>query len=130
MIGLDTNVMIRYLTQDEPGQAKKAGLLIENELNVKEPGFITLIVLVELVWVLESCYDQGKEEILNVLQGLLTTRQLVVEKADMAYLAMKRYASATADFSDALITVISEQEGCNKVVTFDKNAKSVGMELL
>jgi len=130
MIGLDTNVIIRYLTQDDPRQAKKASSLIENKLNVKEPGFITLIVLVELVWVLESCYSQGKEEILNVLQGLLTTRQLVVEKADIAYLAMKHYTSATADFSDALIMVISEREGCSKVMTFDKNARSVGMELL
>ena len=130
MTGLDTNVIIRYLTQDDAGQAKKASLLIENKLNVKEPGFITLIVLVELVWVLESCYSQGKEEILNVLQGLLTTRQLVVEKTDMAYLAMKRYTSASADFSDALIMVISEHEGCKRVMTFDKNARSVGMDLL
>jgi predicted nucleic-acid-binding protein len=130
VIGLDTNVLVRYITQDDPSQAKKATALIENELSVGEPGFVTLITLVELIWVLDSCYAQNKETLLLVLERLLTTRQLVVEKADCAQLAMKRYAAAAADFSDTLIAVLSEQVGCKKVVTFDKKALTTGMTLL
>ncbi|MBN4055178.1 type II toxin-antitoxin system VapC family toxin [bacterium AH-315-K03] len=130
MIGLDTNVIIRYLTQDDPKQAKKATKLIETQLSSSEPGFITLITLVEITWVLESCFDQSKEDVLNVLQGLLTTKQLIIESASLAYLATKRCTKASTDFSDALITVICEQEGCSSIVTFDKKARSVGMELL
>lgn len=130
MIGLDTNVLVRYLTQDDKKQSGKANALIENELTAQIPGYVTLVTLVEVVWVLESCYDQSKESILDVLHALLTTRQLVVEKADNVYMAMKRFSSGNADFSDVLITILSEQEGCSRVVTFDKRAVNVGMELL
>jgi len=130
LIGLDTNVLVRYLTQDDKKQSAKVNALIENELTAQNPGFITAITLVEVVWVLESCYDQSKEGVLNVLHALLTTKQLVVEKADKVYMAMRRFANGNADFSDALITIFSEQEGCSRVVTFDKRAVNVGMELL
>ncbi|MCP5170324.1 MAG: type II toxin-antitoxin system VapC family toxin [Hahellaceae bacterium] len=131
MIGLDTNIIIRYITQDEEKQALKATQVIESQLSAKAPGFITLITLVEITWVLESCYEQSQQNILNVLHGLLTTKQLVVEKADAAYLALKRcLSSPKADFSDALIAVLSEQAGCTRVLTFDKQARQVGMELL
>ena len=130
MIGLDTNVLVRYLTQDDKKQSAKANALIENELTAQSPGYITAITLIEVVWVLESCYEQSKEGILDVLHALLTTRQLLVEKADKVYMAMRRFANGNADFSDALITILSEQEGCSRVVTFDKRAVNVGMELL
>ena len=130
MIGLDTNVLIRYLTQDDKKQATRANKLIDNELNSSNPGFITLISLVEIVWVLESCYSQTKKEVIEVLHSLLSTKQLVIEGADMAYLALKRYAVGNADYSDALITVISENQGCSSVVTFDKKGNSIGMKVL
>jgi len=130
LIGLDTNVLVRYLTQDDKKQSAKANALIENELTAQIPGYVALVTLVEVVWVLESCYDQPKESLLDVLHALLTTRQLVVEKADNVYMAMKRFSKGNADFSDALITILSEQEGCSRVVTFDKRAVNVGMELL
>ncbi|MCK4710696.1 MAG: type II toxin-antitoxin system VapC family toxin [Gammaproteobacteria bacterium] len=130
MIGLDTNVLIRYLTQDDKKQATRANKLIDNELNSSNPGFITLISLVEIVWVLESCYSQTRKEVIEVLHSLLTTKQLVIEGADMAYLALKRYAVGNADYSDALITVISENQGCSSVVTFDKKGNSIGMKVL
>ncbi len=130
MIGLDTNVIIRYLTQDDKKQAAKANKLIDNQLSASEPGFITLISLVEIVWVLESCYAQPKDKVIEVLHSLLTTRQLFIENADMAYLAMKRYTTGKADFSDALIAVISEKGGCTMIVSFDKKGESIGMTML
>jgi len=130
MIGLDTNVLIRYLTQDDAKQSKKANKLIEEKLTDSKPGFVTLITLVEIAWVLESCYDQQKDQIIFIIHSLLTTKQLVIESADKVYLATKRYSTGGADFSDALIAVISENSGCDIVMTFDKKAKSVGMELI
>jgi predicted nucleic-acid-binding protein len=97
MIGLDTNVLVRYLTQDDQKQANKANKLIEQPLTDQKPGYITLITLVELVWVLESCYEQSKSEILNVLHAVITTKQLLIEQADIVYLALNCFAKGRAD---------------------------------
>lgn len=128
MIGLDTNVVIRYLTQDDPKQSATANRIIERELTEKNQGYITLISLIEITWVLESCYDQTKEELINVLDLLLTIKQISIEKTDLVYLALKRFRTGTADFSDALITLVCEDAGCKRVVSFDKKAVTVGME--
>jgi len=112
-------------------QAEQANALIEQKLSAKYPGFITLISMVEISWVLESCYDQAKKDILTILHDLLTTKQLLVESADSAYLAIKRCReNAGTDFSDSLIAVLSESKGCDVVYTFDQKAQKVGMTLL
>jgi len=131
VIGLDTNVVIRYITQDDLVQAEQANELIEQKLSAKHPGFITLLSMVEISWVLESCYDQAKKDILTILHDLLTTKQLLVESADSAYLAIKRCReNSGTDFSDSLIAVLSESKGCDVVYTFDKKAQEGGMTLL
>ena len=130
MIGLDTNVLVRYLTQDDKAQASRSNKLIESKLSVQTPGYVTLVTLVEVVWVLESCYEQTKSDVLNVIQSLLTTKQLIVESSDVVYLAKKRYEDGNADFSDALIAAVCKSNGCSRVVTFDKKAVNVGMELM
>ena len=127
MIGLDTNVVIRYLTQDDPEQSVRANEWIEQRLTSREPGFISVIVLVEVVWVLETCYDQSKEAVAEVVNNLLITKQLVVDEADLVYLALKRFTPNSGDFADALIAVIGENRGCNAVLSFDKKARSIGM---
>lgn len=128
MIGLDTNVVIRYLTQDDPKQSAIANRIIEQELTEKNQGYITLISLIEITWVLESCYQQTKEDIINLLDLLLTIKQISIEKTDLVYLALKRFRTGAADFSDALITLVCEDAGCKRVVSFDKKAVTVGME--
>ncbi|HSC68772.1 MAG TPA: type II toxin-antitoxin system VapC family toxin [Cellvibrio sp.] len=128
MIGLDTNVVIRYLTQDDVKQSAIANRIIEQELNEKNQGYITLISLIEITWVLESCYAQTKDDVINVLDSLLTIKQITIEKTDLVYLALKRFRSGNADFSDALITLVCEHAGCKRVVSFDKKAVTVGME--
>lgn len=130
MIGLDTNVVIRFLTQDDPIQSPIANDLIENTLSQSNLGFITLVSLIEIVWVLESCYDQNKATLCQIIEQLLSIKQIKVERADLAHQALKSYKKASADFSDAVIAITSEHEGCNKTFTFDKKAKSIGMELL
>ena len=128
MIGLDTNVVIRYLTQDDPKQSAIANRIIEQELTEKNQGYITLISLIEIACVLESCYEQTKDDLINVLDSLLTIKQISIEKTDLVYLALKRFRTGTADFSDALITLVCEDAGCKRVVSFDKKAVTVGME--
>lgn len=130
MIGLDTNVVVRYLTQDDPKQSETATRLIETKLNAANPGFITTVTLVEVSWVLESCYNLARAEVVQVLQGILATKQFLVERADLAYLALKHCTSAGTDFSDTLIATVCSEHGCTKTLTFDKKARGSGMELL
>lgn len=94
----------------------------------KKTGYVTLISLIEITWVLESCYEQTKEDLINMLDLLLTIKQISIEKTDLVYLALKRFRTGTADFSDALITLVCEDAGCKRVVSFDKKAVTVGME--
>lgn len=131
MIGLDTNVVIRYLTQDDVKQSAAATRFMEKTLSSQEPGFISLIVLVEIVWVLNSSYSIGRAQIVAIVESLLTTDQLRVEAAELVWRAMRRYGESKADFSDALIAECSLATGCRKTVTFDRAAASLaGMELL
>ncbi|MEZ5540219.1 MAG: type II toxin-antitoxin system VapC family toxin [Pseudomonadales bacterium] len=130
MIGLDTNILVRYLTQDDATQAKKANTLIES-LSSDSPGFIALVSVVELVWVLEGCYDSDKKDIVTVLDTLLRTRGLVIEQADSVWQALRRFADTNSDFADCLIERCHHAAGCSHTATFDrKAAKSAGMQLL
>lgn len=93
MIGLDTNVLVRYLTEDDPEQSPRAVALVERALEEGERLFVPQVVLCELVWVLDSVYHYSLEEISLVLRDLLRTRQLVIEDLDTAWKAVDRYAA-------------------------------------
>ncbi|NWB32024.1 PIN domain-containing protein [Pseudomonas gingeri] len=130
MIGLDTNVLVRYVAQDDPIQSAKASALIES-LSVASPGFITLVSVVELVWLLQSCYQSEKSEIIVVLETLLRTRELKVERAEIVWQALRSYTEVKADFADCLIERSAHAAGCEYVATFDsKAAKTAGMRRL
>ena len=122
MIGLDTNVIVRYLAQDDPRQSAAATRLMEKTLSAEEPGFVTLVTLCEVTWVLAECYAADRERIRSVLQGLLESRQIVVESAEIAWRALRAWRGSAADFSDALIGEIALAAGAGKVLTFDKAA--------
>lgn len=127
MIGIDTNVLVRYITQDDKKQAEMVNDLFEKKLSSDQPGFISFVVLVEMVWVLEGCYKQPKNEIIRVISKLLSVKQLMIENKNTADKALKLYRSCSADFSDAVIYVLSCEKGCSSVVTFDKKAMHLGM---
>lgn len=129
VIGLDTNIIIRYLTQDDKKQAEVATRIVENELNSENQGFISLVVLVEIVWVLMRCYDQTKTELYSVINQLLATKQFQVEQLDNAFKALRKWQQTNGDFSDALIAVLAQDKGCAYTLTFDKKAVSLGMKL-
>ena len=130
MIGIDTNVLVRYLVQDDKVQSLQASTLIEEIISVDEPGFITLITLAEVVWVLKACYGVSKTDLCSMIKMLLETKQLRIEQAESCYRALRIFESSNGDFSDALIVTISKDAGCAETVTFDKKAQSVGMRLL
>lgn len=130
MIGLDTNVLVRYIAQDDLKHSPRATALIDS-LSSENPGFITMVSLVELVWVMQSCYDATKQEIIGILEKLLRTQELIVENAETAIKALNLFAGSKADFSDYLIERSANKAGCKYTVTFDGNAvKTAGMRLV
>ncbi|MFP5462378.1 MAG: PIN domain-containing protein [Gammaproteobacteria bacterium] len=130
MIGLDTNVLVRYVMQDDPKQARKATELIEG-LSSEVPGFVPLVALVELVWVLSSSYRLSRGQVAETLDLLLRSREIVVDRADLVLQAQRRFASGGADFSDCLIERIAHDQGCASTMTFDVGAaRTAGMTLI
>ncbi|MCE2723568.1 MAG: PIN domain-containing protein [Burkholderiales bacterium] len=129
MTGIHTNVLVRYLTQDDPVQSPIATRFIEKNCTAESPGFIPVLVLVELVWVLQSHYGASRDEIIKVVTTLLQTRQLAVDAADLVWQAVRLYQSSDAGFADCLIERQCHAVGIG-VVTFDKSAAKAGMALL
>lgn len=125
MIGLDTNVLVRYLVQDDLSQARKATQVITKQCTSEDPGFINRIVLCELVWVLESAYGYSKDTILGVLEKLLRTSQLKIEDIQSSWTAFRMYQRGKADFADCLMGATNRLSGCDTTVTFDHAASKL-----
>jgi predicted nucleic-acid-binding protein len=113
------------------GQSGRASRLIEKTLSSEEPGFISLVVLAEVVWVLVSLYSVDRAGVTEVVGGLLTTEQLRVASAELVWRAKRRYEESKADFSDTLIAEYAAAAGRKRAVTFDRTAAATsGSELL
>lgn len=128
MIGLDTNVVVRFLTHDDPKQTV-AAVREMNSLSVDSPGFVSLIVIAEIVWVLTISYGFTKKEIELVLDTLLRSKELVIERAEIVAQALRKFGAGTADFADCLIERSGHAAECEHTVTFDKRA-GAGMRLI
>ena len=130
MIGLDTNILVRYLTQDDPHQAALATQILEEELTDDDQGFIGLVVLVETVWVLRRLYKASPEEIRETINDLLGSRNIVVENRHVVAQAVAMSEKNAGDFADAIIAASALNEGCRKIVSFDRGAVRAGMTLV
>lgn len=130
MIGIDTNVLVRYIAQDDPAQSRRATALIERECSESDPGFVALVVLAELVWVAETCYSASREEQRRIVRRILETRQLMVQDAETVWQALRAFERGKADFADCLVECTAAAAGCIRTVTFDKGAATIGMTLL
>ncbi|MGA7981625.1 MAG: type II toxin-antitoxin system VapC family toxin [Chromatiaceae bacterium] len=119
MIGLDTNILVRYITQDEPEQAAQATRLIEASCTSTTPGRVAHIVLCELVWVLSRAYGYSKPEVVSVLDQILITAELAVENEGVAFQALDAYREGPADFSDYLLALSNRAAGCEITYSFD-----------
>jgi predicted nucleic-acid-binding protein len=122
MTGLDTNVLVRYLTQDDAKQAAQATALIENTLTVAKPGFISLVVLTELYWVLGNVYSVTGPEWLDTVDDLLASQRMHLEQREVVQGAVQVCRSSKAGFVDALIAQVAKAAGCEQTVSFDKVA--------
>lgn len=130
MIGIDTNVLVRYMVQDDAKQAAKATKLIES-LTVEQRGFVSLISMVELVWVFTASYGATREQVAAAIQTLLETKEIFVESSESVWKALHTFNAGKADFADCLIVQSCATNECEYVVTFDtKAAKFAGMKLL
>lgn len=125
MIGIDTNVLVRYIVQDDPKQSQKANHFIESARAAERPIFINGIVLCELVWVLETAYNYPKQAIVNVLEKILRTRQFSIHQPEIIWQALSSYHHAGADFADHYIARLNAYLECEHTVTFDKKAAKI-----
>ena len=130
MIGLDTNVLVRYIMRDNARQAVAATRLIES-LSIESPGFVPLVSVVELAWVLGVAYELDRGQLVQALESLLRAKEIVVERAEIVWKALRVYQGANADFADCLIERSAAAAGCLKTMTFDRGAaKTCGMTLM
>lgn len=130
MIGLDTNVLVRYIMQDDPKQSPKATKIVESLEGVGS-GYVTLVSIIELVWVLSASFELTRFQVAQALDGIIRTKQFKIESADQVIRALRIFKVGKSDFADCLIERSADSAGCEKTVTFDVNAsKHAGMTLL
>ncbi|OQW87722.1 MAG: hypothetical protein BWK72_12545 [Rhodoferax ferrireducens] len=134
MTGLDTNVLVRYLAQDDARQSALATRWIDESLSAARPGFVSLVVLVEVCWVLQRLYAATQDELLQTVEDLLDSAQFMVEQRAVVQAATQRMRSLTGvkvGFADLLIVEVGKSHNCSQIMTFDKAAaRSAGMTLL
>jgi len=124
MIGLDTNILVRYLTQDDPNQSRKATNEIAKGLSAGDMFFIADIVMCELVWVLETAYGYARQEIVQVLERILRTKQFQFENKDLLWQSLADYRNKKGNFEDHLIGRAGHKAGCRETLTFDAGLKN------
>jgi predicted nucleic-acid-binding protein len=118
--GLDTDVLVRYVTADDPEQAEVARAKIEGAESRGERLFVSGIVLCELVWALRGgAYGYEKSEVVEALEGLLHTSIFEVQQRNLVRKALSRYRDGRADFADWLLGLIHQDAGCSETWTFD-----------
>lgn len=130
MIGLDTNILVRCLAQDDPVQSPKASEIIERRLTEHNPGFVSIVAMVETVWVLDRAYGLSSQEIAAAIERMLQTDVLLVENEQDVFTAMVALKSGKGSFADALIGALGARSGCTRTLTFDRKAARLpGFEL-
>jgi predicted nucleic-acid-binding protein len=122
MIGLDTNILVRYLTQDDPVQSPQARKIMEQQLTEENPGFISIVATVELVWVLENAYKVSAREIAAAVERVLQTDVLVVQNEQEVFTAVAKLKEGRGSFADALIAALGSWANCSRTLTFDRKA--------
>lgn len=120
MIGLDTNVLVRYLVEDDEEQSRRASELIEGAVERGEELFLSDVVMCETVWVLSSAYGFSRAEICDVLGDLLRARPVVFASTDRLAHSLESYRKGKGDFADYLIRELAKAAGAESVATFDR----------
>jgi predicted nucleic-acid-binding protein len=122
MIGLDTNVVLRYLLQDDPDQSRHANRIFEREISASVQGFSNLGVVLETVWILRSVAKQTPAQIAAYVNIVLSTVSLQIQNAQQVFEAVLALKGGTGEFEDALIGALNSRSGCTRTLTFDREA--------
>jgi predicted nucleic-acid-binding protein len=122
MIGLDTNILVRYLAQDDAAQSARATEILEQRLTEEQPGYISLVTMAETVWVLDRAYGLSAAQIAGVVERMLQADALVIQNEQEVFTAMIALKTGTASFADALIGAVDRWAGCSTTLTFDRRA--------
>ncbi|MFA6713755.1 MAG: type II toxin-antitoxin system VapC family toxin [Victivallaceae bacterium] len=126
MIGIDTNILVRYLVQDDERQASVANKILDRVSDIN-PAFINNIVMCETVWVLSKAYKFKKTLIIKTIEQILSTSGIEFENAGGIRKALRHYDSGNADFSDYLIAEINKENGAKTTYTFDRKASGCSL---
>jgi len=119
MIALDTNILVRFLVEDDAEQTRLATRVLEHALESGEPCYVSDVVMCEIVWVLDARYKIRRTEIHHALERLLQSQQLVFTSSSVLARALHAFAKGRGDFADYLIREHARAAGCEIVVTFD-----------
>ena len=123
MLGIDTNILVRFIVGDDPRQLALAADILEKRCTAEAPGFITVIVMVELFWTMRLTYGYGRRDIARTIYGLLRAKELTFEHPDAVRSAYQAFAADNnSDFADALLGAVAQAGGCSTTLTFDKAA--------
>jgi predicted nucleic-acid-binding protein len=122
MIGLDSNILVRYLTQDDPRQSARAAEILERRLTESDPGFVSVVAMAEIVWVLDRAYEFTPREIAGAIERILQADVLVVEYEQEVFTAMIAFKRGLGSFADALIAELGKRAGCGHTLTFYRKA--------
>lgn len=120
MIALDTNVLVRFLVEDDPEQSRRARAMLQRAIAADSPCFVSEVVVCEVVWVLGTSYQVGRDEIARVLRQLLRARHLTFPEGERLSRALSAFDSGRGDFADYLIREAAREAGCEAVATFDR----------
>lgn len=126
MLGIDTNVLVRFLVRDDEAQFEKTRRVIRREVGAAEDVFVSLMVLMEAEWVLRSCYSLQKPEIMEAISGLLDATEVQLEDEPAVEETLFTWKDSAADFADCLIGAHNRRLGCRATATFDEKAAKLG----
>jgi len=119
---LDTNVLIRYVTQDDAAQYRLACDMVAGAITSGQPAVVTLLVILESEWVLRSAYQYDKAQIIAIFSDLLVSKNLFIEDETVLVQALRLWETRAVNFANCLILAKSLAMGCSEMFTFDKRA--------
>jgi predicted nucleic-acid-binding protein len=122
MTGLDTNILVRYLTQDDPVQSRQAAEIIERRLTNASLGFVSVVAMAEIAWVLDRAYGFTTKEIAAAIERMLQIEVLLIQHEEEVFAAMIALKQGRASFADVLIAELGARVGCVHTLTFDQKA--------
>jgi len=122
VIGLDTNILLRYLAQDDPVQSLRATEIITQQLSEQEPGFVSLVTILEVFWVLKSIFKRSRQNLASDIEKLLSADTLEVQNEQEVYNGVVALRTGTGSFEDALVGSLGIWRGCSTTLTFDEDA--------